>query len=98
VVHIFLVDVNAQEMQPLSRTFVRQRSVEEGGTSRLKFLIHLHLATDARSQAHIFGDIRMLLSNRGEELDGLERLCKKNAARGGLLVMQTKMPSCSPIL
>uniref|UniRef100_A0A915D7R3 Atos-like conserved domain-containing protein n=1 Tax=Ditylenchus dipsaci TaxID=166011 RepID=A0A915D7R3_9BILA len=45
--------------------------------SVLKFLIHIRLASDYKSRVFLHSDIKMLLSNKGSDLEGLELISTK---------------------
>lgn len=45
--------------------------------SVLKFLIHIRLASDHKSRVFLHSDIKMLLSNKGNDLEGLELVSTK---------------------
>ena len=71
------------------------RAAEDGGNatpvsrrprvpaSALRFLIHLRLASNETGQVRLHTDIRMLFSNKANDLEGLESiLCGQNPAAG----------------
>ena len=72
-VKLFLVPYDLSDMEPESKTFVRQRSYSAGPISdrpTLRYLVHLHICCPSRGRFFLYQSIRLVFANRvpdGEE-------------------------------
>lgn len=70
-------------------------------SSALRFLIHLRLSSDALGHVRLHTDIRMLFSNKSNDLEGLENILRLGGCKAGggmrSVVEMPNMPKYSPI-
>jgi hypothetical protein len=69
-----ILDATKSQQQHLSTSLPNTGNLNGAGMQKsvLKFLIHLRLVSDHRSRVFLHSDIKMLLSNKGNDLEGLE--------------------------
>ncbi|KAA8910555.1 hypothetical protein FN846DRAFT_897998 [Sphaerosporella brunnea] len=84
-VKLFLVPYDLRDMEPGTKTFIRQKSYSVGGElldvpmlnrqkekDSLRYLIHLHIVCPSRGRYYLFRSLRVVFANRVP--DGKERL------------------------
>jgi hypothetical protein len=82
-VKLFLVPYDLEDMEPGTKTFIRQRCYSAGGpivenlpsTSErptLRYLVHLHICSPAKGRYYLYKSIRVVFANRVP--DGKEKL------------------------
>lgn len=74
-VKLFLVPYDFVDMQPGTKTFIRQRSYSPASATEkpvLRYLIHLHICCPAKGKVYLYRDVRVVFANRVP--DGSEKL------------------------